>query len=264
MTDEPKKRQNYGRRPYDSAKHCGFPKDRSMDTVIARKAKYEARLADYTAIEAERPFTNLEKKRIGKLGALLAIVKSDLASLEKYGPDDRPCVNAKGQRTTHPGVGHCRMHCECKGRPNWHLGGDKFSYSRRAHDKRLKELIDEMDAANHDVLDLEPDVLLIRAKIKLFLDDKQDFDPETVRSFTLLADQLRKVVETINDKRFKASISLETFNLIQYRMAEVLMRYITDPEILEKISGDWAKIAVETSAKKNRALAAGAIDVGVE
>ena len=63
------------------------------------------------------------------------------------------------------------------------------------------------------------------------------------------------VIDSIADKKFKSMITMDTFNLLMYRMAEVLMKHVSDPEVLERIQLDWAKISVETRAGGRKQLA---------
>lgn len=236
----------YKRREFDSKIHCGHFVDRDPESMRKRLEGYEAKLAEFDALGRE--LTIQEKKHYARKGRMAHFMRLGIQKIERDGPDDRPCIAKKGSGTDHPGVGLCRFHCACKGRPDGHLS----YYSRRAKDQKLQGLIDEMDAAGHDILDLTPELLMLRAKMKLFLDEKVDFDPETVKSLTLIQEQLRKTIETVNNKRYQTMLSRETFDLILMRMAEALMEYVTDPEILEKIQLRWSKISVETSAKRGR------------
>lgn len=244
-------------KPYDAEKHCGAAVERNVDVLREKLEKSKRALEHYIDLSKERKLSILEATRFKKVSQRVRFRQIVIENAEARGPDNRPCVKSKGQGTDHPGVGFCQFHCVCKGR----AGGHMSYYSRKARDTKLSDVIDELEQSAEDVLNLEPDVLLMRAKIKLFLDDRQDFEPETVRSLTLLADQLRKTVETINDKRFKASLSVETFQIIQYRMAEVLMKYVSDPEILDRIADDWKKIAVDNATTKNKlALSSGKVE----
>ncbi len=197
---QPSKRPpSYKRRIFDPEKHCGAPKDRNPDHLREMIEKFNAvikRLTETAANEGREPAVH-EKAWIKKKSGRIAMLYAQLEKLEKYGPDDRPCMAVKGYGTTHPGTGSCRFHCECKGREGFHLT-NKFSYSRKATEKKLRDLIDELERSNHDALDLEPEIHMIRAKMQLFIQEKGDFDPETVRSLTILAEQLRKTVETVN------------------------------------------------------------------
>lgn len=256
-TEEPTNTRGlYTRKPYDPSRHCGQPMRRDPEFFKEKVEKYDRQIEELRAVETEGGTLSIyQKKRLKQKFTSRKFAADNLRKIEEQGPDNRPCVKMKGQSTDHPGVGHCKFHCECKGREGGHL-----SYSsRKSKDRKLSALIDEIDQASMDVLNLEPDVVLLRAKMRLFLDDKQDFSPETVRSLTILSDQLRKTVETINDKKFKSMITREMFDLVMFRMGDVVSKYVSDPEVLEKILLDWAKISVDASNKRVSKQIQGAI-----
>ena len=73
---------------------------------------------------------------------------------------------------------------------------------------------------------------------------RQHFDDKMLANIVDAAWKYRQIT--------RGMLSRETFDLILMRMAEALMEYVTDPEILEKIQLRWSKISVETSAKRGR------------
>lgn len=253
MSTEPRK--IYKRRAFDPDIHCGNPKDRSEANLLERRAGYQAKLSELEQISRERELKVQEKIRFKKQVALLAAIHASLAKLEKYGPDDRPCMQRKGFGTTHPGVNLCKFCCECNGRQDYHFQ-NKLTYSPKKQKMRVAGLMDEMARANHDLLDMEPMLMMLHAKAKDFVAQKgDDLDPESIKSVTLLTEQIRKTIDSMNDKRFKASISVDMYNLVLFKMGEVLMRYVTDQELLDKITDGWSKIAVEEmGSKRNQAL----------
>lgn len=242
----------YHRRPYDSSKHCGAPMDRSVEGLMAKAAAYRASLAELEELAKTQTLTLQQRRRFKRKGRMAHFTDREILKIQENGVDDRPCMNPKGLRTTHRGTGMCNSHCECKGNQEFHLSSNR--YSRKTLDLKLREKIDEMEAANHDALDLEPMLMMLDAKVQLFLDEKQDFDPETVRSLAILTDTIRKTVETINNKKFQASISVEMYNLILFKMGEVVADLVKDQEILDKILQRWDRIAVETAPKRLRAI----------
>ena len=248
MSSEPKKpRGPYAsRREYDAIRHCGHAVRRDPEYFKESIDKKQKLIEELQARGIERELTVHEKKLLKRAGRVMGFHTQALKNIEAMGPDGRPCVKGKGQGTDHPGVGKCSFHCECKGREGGHLS----YYSRKAKDKKLADLMDEIDQSNMDVLNLEPDVVLLRAKMKLFIEDRADFEPETVRSLTLISEQLRKTIETINDKKFKSMITREMFDLVMARIGDVVARHVTDPEVLERILVDWQKISVEASNKR--------------
>ena len=125
----------------------------------------------------------------------------------------------------------------------------------------MAKLMDEMAVANHDLTDLSPEILTLKAKTKLFIKQAGDnVDPETIKSLTLLTEQIRRMIETINNKKFQASITKDVFDTIMYRMGEVVSKYITDEQLLQQIAEEWTRIRVDTKPKRN-VLAAGSIRV---
>lgn len=254
MSTEPKPAKIYKRTAFDKDTHCGGPVDRTMDTLSGKRDKYERKIADY---QANPNITEKEKKYVSVLQRRLSFTLVKINKIERYGPDERPCMNKKGFKTSHPGSGLCSFHCDCKGRANFHLT-NKFSYSKRAVSKRLSAIIDEMEAAGHDLLNLEPDVVLLRGYIRLFVESKNDLDPETIKSLTSLSEQLRKNIETINNKKFKSMITMEMFQMLMYRMGEVVSKLVNDPEVLQRITDEWQKISMDTREKQTRASLASA------
>lgn len=252
--ENPKPRGVYTRRLYDESLHCGVPKDRSLAFLMEKREECLRKIADLQALGESQELNVQQKTVLKRKGQRAGFFAIEIEKIEKYGPDDRPCMNRKGVKTTHPGVGSCASHCECKGRENFHLS-NKLNYGRKARNPRLRQIIDEMEAAGHDLLDIMPEMAMLKATIKLLCEEREDLlSPETVKSLAILQEQIRKTVETANNKKFQSMISLEIFNTLMYRMAESMMKYVTDPEILDKIQMDWQKISVETTAKKNKQI----------
>lgn len=250
---EPKRGGSYARRTYDPEIHCGAPMDRSLSYLTEGRASVDAKITELEALKAERELTILEKTRLKRKNRSRQFFDIEIGKIEKYGPDDRPCMNRKGFKTTHPGTGLCRKHCECKGRLNYHIGG-KFSYGRRAKSPKLREIMDSMEAANMDLLDLTPELHLFKATIQLWVQEKEDalsLTPEEIKSLAVLQEQIRKTVETVNNKKFQSMMTVELFRYINYRMGEVVADEVKDPELLDRIMSRWEKIAVEESSKKS-------------
>ncbi len=254
---EPTKRPHiYQRRPYDPEHHCGKPKDRRPETIREKMDRGEARIAAIKAEFEGREATVVEMTKIKRISQRVLFYRIALEKVEKYGPDDRPCMLIKGQGTTHPGTGYCRLCCECKGKEDYHFE-NKFTYSPRKKKLRLKQIMDDMALANHDLMDMEPDLQMLRAKVKDFCAEKgDDLDPESIRSVAVLSEQIRKTVDSMQDKKFKTMMSMDVFSLINMKMGEAVEEFVKDPEILEKILGRWERIQVETGSKRNQALLA--------
>ncbi len=118
--------------------------------------------------------------------------------------------------------------------------------------------MEEMALAQHDVMDMEPLLMALEAKMKDFIEQKgDDLDAESIKSATLLAEQIRRQWDSMQDKKFKTMMSMDVFNLINMRMGEAVAEFVTDPELLEKIMRKWERISVEASTKNNRALMTG-------
>lgn len=250
--------KTYRRKTFDPLLHCGAPVDRNLDSIIEKLGKWQRLVNELQSkidagddIGAEG-MTRL-KKRLNRVQWFTRAAKK----IEDQGPDDRPCVKSRGQETDHPGVGLCRWHCACKGRNGGHLS----YYTRKAKDKRLADIVEEMEASEEEILNLEPEIRMLRGKMRLFLEDKQDFEPETVKSLTLIAEQLRKTVDSVMDKRWKVSISLDRFTLLMHRMGETVAKYVTEEDVRDRIVAEWQKITLEEATKQNRAITAGAIAV---
>lgn len=244
------------RRVYNGAVHCGHPVDRSPERVKKQIAAFEAQIEGLEVKHVTAGLTHQESSRLnwarqasdlhqGKLDRLLMHIRD-------YGADERPCMQVKGAGTEHKGVGLCRRHCVCGGREGGHLSPS----TRGLQDRELMDIIEDMERSGEELLNLEPDVIKLRAKIKLFLNAKQnDYSPETVMSLTLLFNQVRAMVDTIMKAKARAAIPLDIFNLLMFRMGEVVTKYVTDPSVLDRITSDWNKISVETGAKTRKQIA---------
>lgn len=234
------------RRPFDPEKHCGFEVERDPVKLAEKRDRLQLEIDELRAIQQTRELTFGENKRLARKIRSIRFKDLTLRRIETEGPDDRRCTMIKGTRTDHPATGYCHLHCTCRGR----VGGHLSWYSRRALDKKLQQLIDEFEASGMDLLDQTPELLMLRAKLKIYVDEKRDFDPETIKSITILQEQIRKTIETINNKRFQMMISKETLEVILFRMGETVAKFVTDPETQEKIMLEWQRISVETNPKK--------------
>ncbi len=88
----------YQRRTFDPDKHCGAPKDRSVEGITAKIERGEERLAAIRAGFNGDP-TVVELTRIKRIGGRVAFYKQELGKIIAHGPDDRPCMNRKGMKS---------------------------------------------------------------------------------------------------------------------------------------------------------------------
>lgn len=245
----------YVPRPYDPEKHCGAPVQRDPKILQGRLDEIEVRIAAYRArVDAGEDLGPRDGAKF-KYSLLLAVRLQDRIGKAVVG-DDRPCIQLKGHGTDHLGNGSCRSHCFCKGKPNMHASGKKHGVYSSSKSAKLLEYLDKLDEAGTDLLDLTPDVKMLRAKIMQFCDESEGLlSADQVKGISLLAESLRRMVETINEMKLRTAITKEVFDVIQQRMAEIVMKYITDPDILEKIAVDWSRILVDPATKRQRAIA---------
>lgn len=267
MPETTEKRGPYQRRTYDPDRHCGVPVDRSRERYEGDLQKAKAILEELATLATERELTFPEEARRKRKVRKVAYTQQKLDLLERDGPDDRPCMYVKGHGTEHSGVGLCVRHCKCRGRMvrGCEFAGEgRRSVKSRMKDKKLRDVMDAIEQSDQDLLNLEPYVLMLQAKIEIFCEEKPDTGPDSIKSFTLLTEQLRKMIESINDKKFKAMIGIDMFHLIMERMGQVVARYVDDPDIVDKIASAWQAISVDALEKKNRALLTGAVARGRE
>jgi hypothetical protein len=104
-----------------------------------------------------------------------------------------------------------------------HGGRSKYQAVVR---QQLREKIDRLDGT--DVLDLEEEALLLRAVLMDLLERDKATDSDTQR-IVMLIDQITRTAERMTRMRNDTAITAAEVKLISARLADVVTRYITDP-----------------------------------
>jgi hypothetical protein len=182
---------------------------------------------------------------------------------------DGVCQNPAGFATEHVGQGRCKFHGGCGG----NLKHGRYSLINRAS---IREQLDKLKSVEEDVLDLTPEVELLRAVIidyvnrydtlteALFAWHNSFLDPmmqkkERPKQVIDISDVSRmigsvaNVVSQIHKIRTSGAISLETLKRVLESMGIAVARHVKDDAALRAIEAEWRTIRLEPVPKFNSA-----------
>ena len=72
-----------------------------------------------------------------------------------------------------------------------------------------------------------------------------DFEEDRViERVSLMVERIGTTIEKIHRIRQRSSLTWEVFQIVQERMAEVLLKHIKNPQIVDAICDDWGEISV--------------------
>lgn len=173
----------------------------------------------------------------------------------------RFCCFPKGTKTPHLGEGRCWLHGG--------LTPIKHGLSSLIQHGRLKDLLKKMKEIDHDILDLSPEVNLMRAMTIDFvnrydtftdhletwynaLDGKQkDMGlPPVMRKFPTLEDAgtlleaISRMVERVHKITREGSITMDVFRGLMEQMGMVVAQECSNPRELERIENGWSAMMV--------------------
>jgi hypothetical protein len=129
----------------------------------------------------------------------------------------------------------------------------------------VQQRLDELARLDHDVMDLAPELHLLRALLVDYLEryeamseallawhasfQREDATPK-LRQILDVADASRlivdisRIVERIHKIKAQSPLSLETFRKLMEAMALTVARHVQGPQTLRAIEQDWLTLAV--------------------
>lgn len=176
------------------------------------------------------------------------------------------CKQPAGFRTDHPGEGRCRYHGGCSvvkhGR-----------YSTITH-MRVQQHMAELAKYETNVLDLEPEALLLRAMTVEYINSYEYFvealmawyaDPEVkekprrimdISDASRLVESISRIVERIHRIQSEGAVSLATFARVTEQMGLIVTKYVKKESVLAAIEKEWGELVMDTKAPSSKALPA--------
>lgn len=140
--------------------------------------------------------------------------------------------------------------------------------------KRIAGIMSELEKRDKNIMDLTPEVLLLRALLIDFVNRYDDFveqleawyrarslsqkaGPPPPSKIPDLADAkdliegVSRIVERIHKIEREGSISLDTFRRLVEEMGVIVSRHVADQKTLAKIERDWQHLAIEPKTTKD-------------
>lgn len=154
-----------------------------------------------------------------------------------------PCENKAGKGTDHLGEGRCKFHGGKNQTPlakNWKHG--KFAQIKTQH-PALRAKMEEI-AGDHQVFELEQEILKMRGMIEIMLD--QD---DLLAAARMIVD-LSKVVERLHNIQVgrRYVISIENVSIIIETVKDVIIRHVPDEYTRAKIATDLNNLRLASGA----------------
>lgn len=173
----------------------------------------------------------------------------------------RLCTHYKGANTPHVGAGRCWLHGG--------LTPIKHGLCSLIKHDRLKDLIKQMEAAGVDLMDLTPEITIMRALVLDYVNRHDDFidmlttwydamDTQragddlpplprkfpTIEDAATLLEAISRIIERMHKMQREGSITLDVFRSLMGQMGMVVANHIADEKTLGKIEDGWASILV--------------------
>src|SRR5436853_2892956 len=151
------------------------------------------------------------------------------------------CKQPAGWMTSHPGQGRCKWHGGASSKS--HLVHGRYSNLKN---RRVAEIFEEL--AEHDtaILDLTPEIHLLRAMTVDFINRHDDFvealmawyaDPDTnqrprramdISDCVSLVEAISRVAYRMHQIQSEVSITLDTFRRVTERMGVIVAQQVAD------------------------------------
>lgn len=175
----------------------------------------------------------------------------------------RLCLQNKGTKTPHLGEGRCWLHGG--------LTPIKHGLSSLVQHGRLKDMLRKMAEIDHDILDLSPEINLLRAMTIDFVNRYDEFTdhletwynvldenrrnqpiplPPVPRKFPTLEDAgalleaISRMVERVHKITREGSITLDQFRGLMTQMGMVVAQECSSAVELERIENGWTSLMV--------------------
>lgn len=174
----------------------------------------------------------------------------------------RLCQQPKGYKTHHPGDGKCWLHGG--------LTPIKHGLNSLIQHGRLRDLIQKIKELDQTTMDLEPEVILMRAMVIDFVNRYDDFVdalmtwynaideknkaadlPPIPRRYPELEDAAKliegtsRIVERMHKVQREGSITLDVFRSVMTQMGMIVAKHVEDSDQLAKIEEEWSTILVD-------------------
>lgn len=175
------------------------------------------------------------------------------------------CKNPAGARTSHLGVGRCRRH---NGDSMRFLKHGRYAQVKHA---RIREILNDLVSVESQVMDLVPEMNLLRAMTIDHLNRFDEFqealmawyaDPESntrprkimdISDAASLIEATSRVVQRMHQINSEGAISLETFKRVTELMGMIVAKYVKDPLALNSIEAEWMELALDAKAPPHAA-----------
>lgn len=175
---------------------------------------------------------------------------------------EEKCKQPAGWRTEHPGEGRCRFH-----------GGSApikhGRYSTIMHN-RVRDRMDELARLETNVLDLQPEALLLRALTVEYVNNYDEFieallawyaEPDCkqkprrvmdISDASHLVEAISRIVERIHKIQNEGAVSLSTFARVTEQMGLIVAKHVKDETILDTIEKEWGNLAMDAKDPRTR------------
>lgn len=172
------------------------------------------------------------------------------------------CQNPKGYKTPHLGEGRCWLHGGLS--PIKHGLGSLITHGR------LKDLLQKIKEQEHAIMDLTPEVDLMRAMVIDYVNRYDDFIDQLDTWYNALDEKQRKLnlppiprkypdledagqllesitrmVERMHKIQREGSITLDVFRGVMSQMGMAVAKHCSDDRQLQKIEEEWSQIMVD-------------------
>lgn len=164
------------------------------------------------------------------------------------------CNYPAGHRTDHAGSGKCWIH----------EGGEAFKTTQRYRGIKatnVAERLRQLNEVDEDVMDLLPDIQLIRAMVIDYIERYQEFTDALVawyqhgkqkpkNIFDLAAavnyvEAISRVAERVHRINDRGAVSIETFRRIVEQMGIVVAKHVRDGTALQNIEEEWSGLVLD-------------------
>ena len=184
------------------------------------------------------------------------------ARLRSEGYRDQRCRNPAGARTDHHGQGRCYLH-----------GGRSVKKSGRystIDHERFREKLGQLEAIEQDVMDLVPEVQLLRTLVVDYVERYEAFyeallawhadstktsKPRKILDISDVGNLIEKIgrtVHRIHQIHASGSITLDTFKRVVEAMGIVVAQHVEEKTILDAIEAEWSQLALDPRESPKR------------
>ena len=178
-------------------------------------------------------------------------------------PNGWKCQLPAGYQTDHTGSGKCWIHDD----PD---RADTIYRYRGIKQKTIKSRLRQMHTVERDVLNLVPDVQLVRAMVIDYVERYEELAeailhwyktgkqrppaPPDLGEAIKALETVSRMVERVHRIQSTGAIGIDTFRRILEQMGIIVARHVSDGRALEAIESEWSAVVVDTRTQSARAL----------